>query len=128
MEKKQEMNYRTENIEIGGETYAIKIPKDEIYKDANYDETQASKTIYLNLTDNLKEKISLSELETLINVQGNYIQDQQKTNPNFSEMDESNIKFLEERLKSIGLNLSKEEILEVFDAELFYMKLINIIE
>ena len=122
------MNYRTENIEIGGELYTIKVPKSEIYKDAQYDETQASKTIYLNLNDDLKEKISIGELETLINVQGKYIQTQQKTNPNFTEMDESNIKFLEERLESIDINLSKEEILEIFDVELFYMKLINIIE
>ncbi|MHA7057715.1 hypothetical protein ACWGOQ_0010880 [Aquimarina sp. M1] len=122
------MNYITKNIEISGETYTIKVPKDEIFKEAYYEEIQASKIIYLNLNDKLKEKISLSELATLINFQGEYIENQQKTNSNFTEMDESNIKFLYERLESVGPNLSKEEILEIFDVELFYMKLIKVIE
>jgi hypothetical protein len=127
-ESNQNMNYRTENIEILGEKYVVKIPKDEIYKDAQYDVVQASKTIYLNLTEDMREKISYDELETLIDFQGNYIQDQQQINPNFTEMDAANIKFLENKLKSINVNLSQDEILEIFDTELIYMKLINIIE
>lgn len=122
------MKFRTENIEISGEAYTIKVPEDEIYVDANYEETQASKTIYPNLTDELREKISLTQIESILNFQGNYIQNQQKANPDFEELGNANIKFLKERIESLGRSLSKDEVLEIFHAETFYMKLINIID
>ena len=56
------MNFRIEDIEVSGETYAINIPEDEIYVAAVYDSAQASKTIYANLSDELKEKLSLFQL------------------------------------------------------------------
>ncbi|WP_114903903.1 hypothetical protein [Kordia sp. SMS9] len=122
------MDYRIENIEIGGETYTVKIPKDEVYHAAEYNETQASKTIFLNVSDVLQQKIAPNTIETLINLQGQYIQNQQETDPNFTEMDDSNIQFLKESLKPLHINLSREEIFEIFEKELLYMKLIDLIE
>lgn len=122
------MNYKTQNSIIAGKMYSIKVPEGEIYIDARYSEKQASKTIYINLNEKLREKISLAELANLLNFQGEYMENQQETNEGFSEIDDDeNGKFLQEKMKSIGVFLSKEEISEIFDVELFYMKLINII-
>lgn len=122
------MNFRIEDIEVSGETYAINIPEDEIYVAAVYDSAQASKTIYANLSDELKEKLSLFQIETILNYQANYIENQHRTNPDYIELDKYNIEFLKKRVKSIGRGTSKDEILEIFHTESFYLKLINVID
>ena len=122
------MNFRTENIEISGETYSVNIPSGEVYLEANYNNTQAAKTIYTNLYSELKEKLSLEKIELILTYQGNYIENQQRTNQDFTVLDKANIQFLEKRIPSIGQNLSKDEILEIFHIESFYLKLINVID
>lgn len=123
-----EENYKSVELEIGGELYTVKVPKGEVYKEAYYDEFQASKTIHLNLNNSLQEKLSLENVEKLIGFQGDYIRNQQKRKTNFSTMDEPNIRYLQLQANAKGINLSKEELIEVFEVELFYMKLIKIIE
>ncbi|MGP1993506.1 hypothetical protein D9V96_016615 [Zobellia laminariae] len=122
------MNFRTENIEISGETYSVNIPSGEVYLEENYNNTQAAKTIYTNLYSELKEKLSLEKIELILTYQGNYIENQQRTNQDFTVLDKANIQFLEKRIPSIGRNLSKDEILEIFHIESFYLKLINVID
>jgi len=122
------MNFRIENIEVSGETYAINIPEDEIYVAAVYDSAQAAKTVYANLSDELKEKFSLFQIETILNYQANYIENQHGKNPDYVELDKSNIEFLKKRIKSIGRRISKDGILEIFHTESFYLKLINVID
>ncbi|WP_324028197.1 hypothetical protein QSV08_09780 [Maribacter sp. BPC-D8] len=122
------LNFRTENIEVSGETYAVNIPEGEIYVAAVYNDVQAAKTIYINFSDVLKEKLSLTQVEFILNYQANYIEYQRRKNPNLVELDKSNIEFLKQRIKSIGRSLSKDEILEIFHAESFYLKLINVID
>lgn len=122
------MNFRTENIEISGETYSVNIPSGEVYLEANYNNTQAAKTIYTNLYSELKEKLSLEKIELILTYQGNYIENQQRTNQDFTVLDKANIQFLEKRIPFIGQNLSKDEILEIFHVESFYLKLINVID
>ncbi len=122
------MNYRTETIEISGDSLTIKIPLDEIYEDAIYDDQQATKTIYLNLDDRLKDMVSMDLLETLIDLQGDYIAEQQKLNEPITIMGESNIDYLRKKMAPESLDLSTVELIEIFDVEMIYLKLINVIK
>lgn len=127
-ENSEKMNYILQNIEIGDDKYEIKVPKEEVYKTATYDATQAAKMVHLNLERALKEKLSSVQLEMLLNFQAEYLNAQQQLGSDFTAMDENNVTFLKEKTKIVDMNLSKEEIITIFDVELFYLKLINIIE
>lgn len=125
-QNKETMDYKKVTIELFGESHTIKVPKNEVYTPFVYDEIQAAKTIHINLNDAIQNKLPLAELEFLLTIQREYIQ-KQANNPEFSAMDEANIKFLEETVQSQGIKLSKDELLTIFETEVFYMKLIKIV-
>ena len=126
VEKNQSLgNFEVKYIEVEGNKIQLLVPPNQVYEDKLYDEYQAAKIIHMNLSPDIQKKIAPSRLEKLINFQGNYIDAQEQLNKNYIGGDDTNIKFLNEKAKSLGLNLSKGEIFTILRYESYYMKLIN---
>ena len=115
------------HIEIEGQTITLLVPPNEVFKNKIYDEEQAAKIIYMNIDINIQKKISPSRLLKLINFQGDYVESQEKLKKNYLNHSKENSEFLNEKMKSIGvnLNLSIGEINTILKTETYYMKLIN---
>ena len=126
VEKNQSLgNFEVKYIEVEGNKIQLLVPPNQVYEDKLYDEYQAAKIIHMNLSPDIQKKIAPSRLEKLINFQGNYIDAQEQLNENYIGGDDANIEFLHEKSKSLGSNLSKEEIFTILRYESYYMKLIN---
>ena len=116
----------TKEIKLDGKKYLIKISNNCKYSEGIYDEVEAGKTIYLNLNREVKNKISLEQLTKLINVQGKYIDHLQKSNRETILLNKSNFNFIHKNLKNI--TLTDNEIIQIFDIEFLYLKIIKVIE
>lgn len=117
-----------EKVSVSGEIRNIKIPKNEIFKEGVYDEVQAARIIYLNISESLKERISLKHVQILISFQGEFIIVNQNANIEYELLSDKNIEFLKKKSDSKNLNLTREEIIKIFEIDNYYAKLINIIE
>lgn len=122
------MNQHTKTLEIAGGTYTVHIPNDEVFKDAFYDDAQAARTIYINLDAALQDTITLHQLESLIEIKGSYLMELEALNKNINVMDDTNVAFLEEQAQAAGLQLSTDDIITIFNTEMFYLKLINVVD
>lgn len=120
--------YTIEKVSVAGEIRNIKIPKNEIFKEGVYDEVQAARIIYLNISESLKERISLKHVQILISFQGEFIIVNQNANIEYELLSDKNIEFLKKKSDSKNLNLTREEIIKIFEIDDYYAKLINIIE
>ena len=120
--------YTIEKVSVAGVVREIKIPKGEIFKEGLYHEVQAARVIYLNISDSLKEKLSLKQVEKLINFQGEFIIVNQNADIEYELLSDENIEFLKKKSDSKNMDLTREEIVKIFEIDDYYAKLIDIIE
>lgn len=120
--------YTIEKVSVAGEIRDIKIPNGEKFEEGVYSEVQAARVIYLNISESLKDNLSLNQVEDLISFQGEFIIVNQNADIEYELLSDKNIEFLKKKSDSKNMNLTKEEIIKIFEIDDYYAKLINIIE
>jgi len=120
--------YIVKQISVAGEVRDIKVSKTEKFKEGVYDDLQAARFIFLNLSEPLKEKLSLSQVQSLVNFQTEFIIVNQNANIEYELLSNKNIEFLKKKADSYSMNLTNDEIEKIFEIDDYYAKLIDIID
>ncbi len=113
-------------LEFNGISRALKIPLNHTFNGLHYNEIESAKFVYLNLPEHKKQFISESLVYSLIHYQNIYTEANDFIDEVLFTSDEINMDFLDSRTNFLK-EISKEDVLIIFEIEKYYYKFLGII-
>jgi hypothetical protein len=99
------------------------VPADIKVNKGVYQDNLCAQVIYPNLDPEIQEKISLEILEDILAIQGEFVE----TTENEEILDEENLEYLVKKCEEKNIPATIDDLEEIFDAELIYLYLIDVL-